>query len=680
MGFTRVQGSGKYQADGVTGTQTFTAGTSNFTVGNLVVTPIVHYAEPTTDLVTGVTINGDTCTSRVSRTNPTNTPNQAMIFDRTSLATGSAHSTAVTLGGAGATGGGHYITLASTEFSYTGTFSVVGTATADGNSNAPSVTTPAGTQVGDLIYATFVNTTVNSTVTDPSGYTSEFIENTTSHEGGAACSRIAASGGAQAVTWSLSTSVIWSAVVVVYRASTAVDDPKPTQRSSLLDEFAFEKAQRRPFSIAQFIVAAVVNAPPLRRRYVLEQPRLEEIPSDRYKVVPPSVDDPPFLLWTTFQDDDPRLFGHGVIRRRTFIPITLQSYSVQLAQGSYSLSGQSVATKFGARLVASQGSYSLTGFELLAKHGYKPTLDQGSFSINGQSIGAKFGAKLLAVQGSLSISGQAVALKHGYYTVASNGSLAINGQALTLKHSALLQLDQGSYAINGQPLSFNGAKTLTVDTGTFTIIGQDVNLKRGLRIVNSAGAYTVSGQVLLPHYGRKAVLDNGSLALSGQTMTTRHGFVVPLVFGNYSVSGQNIDLKRGLKTALDQGSYSISGQSIVVQSAGTLQVVSGIYNISGQNVTVKAARRLELANGTLAITGQSILPTHNINVALQNGTYSLTGQAVQFDNSFALVADRGTYSIDGRYVSLIVVRNSVPTGTVIEAVWLPSTSPQATWL
>jgi hypothetical protein len=258
MAITRVQGSGKYQEDGVTGTRTFTAVVSNFTVGNLLVSPIVHYAEPTTDLVTGATFNGTAATQRVFRTNPTNTPNRAEIWDLLSLVTGAAHSTGVILGGAGATGGGHYITLATSEFSCAGTFSVVGTNTADGNSNAPSVTTPAGTAIGDLIYAVFVNTTVNSTVTDPASYTSEFIENTTAHEGGAACSRIAAAGGAQAVTWALSTSVIWSASVAVYRETTssaASDIGESAGRRQLRSNANYRMSPRSEREAQQFLRA-----------------------------------------------------------------------------------------------------------------------------------------------------------------------------------------------------------------------------------------------------------------------------------------------------------------------------------------------------------------------------------------------------------------------------------------
>jgi hypothetical protein len=226
---TRVQGSGKYQTDGTTGTVTYTAGLSNFGLRRLVVSPFVHYAEPVTDLITGVTVNGDAATKVASRTNPTNNPNQVEIWARI-VATAGANSTAVTLGGAGATGGGHFLTGAAAEFSYSGQLVLVGTGTADGNDNAPTIARPSGVQPGDLVFAAFVNTNNTVTITDPSGYTAEFNEGNTSHEAGAAASKIAVAGDSANVAWSLTGSIIWSAAIAVWR-SLDVSAPKPRPRT-----------------------------------------------------------------------------------------------------------------------------------------------------------------------------------------------------------------------------------------------------------------------------------------------------------------------------------------------------------------------------------------------------------------------------------------------------------------
>lgn len=221
MAFTRVQGSGLYQSDGVTGTVTYTAGTANFTVGNLVAWLGAHYADPQSDAVTGVTFNGDAGTARVSRANPTNFVNQALIYDRTAMATGGAHSTAVTLSGAGSGGGGHFMSSATCEYSFTGTLSVVGTSTADGSTTTATVNTPAGTAVGDLIIAALVIADGGTrTITQPTGFTSEYNEgDSNSHEGGAGVSRISVSSGAFAVSWTLSVAAQWSAVVAVYNST-----------------------------------------------------------------------------------------------------------------------------------------------------------------------------------------------------------------------------------------------------------------------------------------------------------------------------------------------------------------------------------------------------------------------------------------------------------------------------
>ncbi len=223
MAFTRVQGSGLYQSDGVTGTATYTAGLANFTVGSLVAWIGAHYADPSTDVVTGVTFNGDTGTARVARTNPTNAVNQVLIYDRTALATGGARSTAVTVSGAGSAGGGHYMSSGTCEHTYTGTLSVVGTNNADGTGTTATVNTPSGTAVGDLIIAGLVIADGGTRViTQPTGFTSEFNESdSNSHEGGAGASRISVSSGAFAVSWTLSVSAQWSAVVAVYNSTGA---------------------------------------------------------------------------------------------------------------------------------------------------------------------------------------------------------------------------------------------------------------------------------------------------------------------------------------------------------------------------------------------------------------------------------------------------------------------------
>lgn len=222
MAFTRVQGSGKLQYDGVTGTQTFGSWSgSNFVVGNLVLVEIVHYADPPSDVITGVTVNGTAATKRGSRTNPTNNPNQVEIWECV-VVTGGARSVAISQSGAGTNGGGHFGTLAIAEYSFTGTLSVVGSAvTADGNSTGPSVSTPSGTAIGDLIVAVMVVADGGSrTITPPGSYTQEFNEgDSNNHEGGSGVTRIAAAGGTQAVTWSSSSSHVWSAVVVVYNST-----------------------------------------------------------------------------------------------------------------------------------------------------------------------------------------------------------------------------------------------------------------------------------------------------------------------------------------------------------------------------------------------------------------------------------------------------------------------------
>jgi hypothetical protein len=217
----RVQGSGKLQANGVTGTSTFAAWPgSDFIVGNGVIVVIAHYANPSTDLVTGVTINGTAATLVIRRSNPTNPVNQIEVWWLPAVVTGGARSVAVTFGGAGAPDG-HYVTLAATEISYSGTIAVVAGAlvSADGNSTAPAVTFSPD----DFLEPGFVVADGGTrTITQPASYTAEFNEgDSNGFEGGAAASRVAAASGSQTATWAITAggACQWSAVSAVFRVT-----------------------------------------------------------------------------------------------------------------------------------------------------------------------------------------------------------------------------------------------------------------------------------------------------------------------------------------------------------------------------------------------------------------------------------------------------------------------------
>jgi hypothetical protein len=366
--------------------------------------------------------------------------------------------------------------------------------------------------------------------------------------------------------------------------------PRKPWNVSFFHTFSYESV-KRAYLNAALMPSIPVDQPLLRiKRTIAQHDVLERLPRLRLRS-PESVDNPVFLLWSGFEDDS-RISKERVQSARRYpILSALNTYSLSLVRGLYSVSGQSSNQLRGLKTTATQGSYTLSGQTLLLNHGYKTALVQGSYILTGQS--------------------------------------------LSTLHSYRSALTQGTYSLSGQSISVVGGLSASLIRGNYSLSGQVLSGIRTLRLTQSNGFYSITGQSILT--------------------------------------------RRDLRTILNQGSYSLTGQTLSVQSAGTVQLTKGSYSLLGQVLSPKAARSVGLTNGTLIVTGQSVTPKHNIVASLANGTYSLTGQAIQFGNSFALVVTRGNYNLNGRSVALVIVQNSIPTGTVLEAIWLPSEAPEAKW-
>jgi hypothetical protein len=149
MTFTLIQNSGDSIAPidnfGTAQTINTWTGNVNFTVGNLVIVKVAHYASVAANTLT-CTINGLSATA-LARENPSNTTVSALLFYAI-VTTGGARNVVLTPTG----GSDHYIVLDVEEYSFSGTLSLVnGAATgADGNSGSASANTDAGAASGDL--------------------------------------------------------------------------------------------------------------------------------------------------------------------------------------------------------------------------------------------------------------------------------------------------------------------------------------------------------------------------------------------------------------------------------------------------------------------------------------------------------------------------------------------------
>jgi len=107
-----------------------------------------------------------------------------------------------------------------------------------------------------------------------------------------------------------------------------------------------------------------------------------------------------------------------------------------MAQGIFSLSGQSVALHRGILISASQGS----------------------FLLNGQPLGLRFAHSLNAGLGSFLLNGQSIVLTPGAAPAlisAAGGMFALSGQSVSFLFDRLIHSDTGLYVLNGQTVNFS---------------------------------------------------------------------------------------------------------------------------------------------------------------------------------------------------------------------------------
>ncbi len=225
------------------------------------------------------------------------------------------------------------------------------------------------------------------------------------------------------------------------------------------------------------------------------------------------------------------------------------AYSLSLAQGSYSLGGQTVGLRSARRVTAAQGSYALNGQSVgLAYSGAARTIAvaQGSYTLNGQAKGLRADRKIAAAQGSYALTGQALALKHAVKLQVAQGSYALNGQSVGLAGPIVgyaLAMGQGSYSYTGSDAAVDVG--INIGTGTYTLTGNAVGLKAGRKTSMGQGSYTYSGQALGLGIARTMSLAQGAYALSGQAVGLDQHAPAPritIATGSYSLIGNQVTL------------------------------------------------------------------------------------------------------------------------------------------
>lgn len=358
------------------------------------------------------------------------------------------------------------------------------------------------------------------------------------------------------------------------------------------------------------------------------------------------------------------------------------AYSLALAQGTYTLTGQAVATRAARKMAAAQGSYSLTGQAVTLTYGAAAKvigIGQGTYSLTGQAVALRVARTLAAAQGSYALTGQAVGTKYGRKMAAAQGAYALTGQTVGLKGGRKIAIGQGTYAFTGSNALADYA--ITIGSGTYALTGQNVTLTYGATAASIAigqGTYTLSGQAVAVRAARRLALAQGTYSLTGQAAGLKYGRKLAAGQGSYSLTGQTVAFRGARRLALAQGAYALTGQAVAMRTARKLAAGSGTYSatgydvsltysgagdktiaigagsyaLTGQVVGLRAARKLAAAFGSYAVTGQAIGLRGGRKVATAQGSYSLTGQAVGFARTRVLAAAAGAYSLSGQVVGV----------------------------
>lgn len=131
------------------------------------------------------------------------------------------------------------------------------------------------------------------------------------------------------------------------------------------------------------------------------------------------------------------------------------AYVIPLAQGTLTFTGQDVLADY--QITHSQGSFSLTGQTVAFRRAFTLVCGQGSQGLQGQAVQLVRGIQFPCNQGSYSLTGQNVTLtKAASRTlVCGPGTFTLNGYAVTIMRSISMPCGYGTYRFDGVEVQFS---------------------------------------------------------------------------------------------------------------------------------------------------------------------------------------------------------------------------------
>jgi hypothetical protein len=154
-------------------------------------------------------------------------------------------------------------------------------------------------------------------------------------------------------------------------------------------------------------------------------------------------------------------------------------YTLTADAGSFTLAGQSAATRVARKVAAGAGSHALTGLAVGLRAGRKVASGAGAFSLSGLAAGTIVARRLPSEAGVFSLTGASAATRAARRIAAASGIYTLSGQAVQLLESGAgftLAAAAGSFAATGLDIALRPARRAGATVGVFVLTGRAVLL------------------------------------------------------------------------------------------------------------------------------------------------------------------------------------------------------------
>lgn len=135
---------------------------------------------------------------------------------------------------------------------------------------------------------------------------------------------------------------------------------------------------------------------------------------------------------------------------------------------------------------------------------YSITCAQGSYTLSGQTLNMIQALRVSLDQGSYVLSGQDISMSVGHSIVADFGAYVLTGMDAIFTKTLNIVLDQGSYTLTGQDMTMTRAWMMALNTVYYTLTGFDLIFSGWLkRVKPSRGVYTARTKPAIGTYTKR---------------------------------------------------------------------------------------------------------------------------------------------------------------------------------